>query len=390
MSKRKNDNSGGLAFIGGLGVGLGLMYTLDPNVGTRRRALVKDKLVHSGHLLEDALEKGTRDLAHRSRGFFSRIRSRYVPDDVSDARLVARVRSELGRLVSHPRAIEVTARDGHIVLRGPILTREVDELLEGIACVRGVQSIEPQLDLHATGDHIPALQGGFTRERRHGVRQENWPPSTRLLASGFGLFMSLWGIRRGDLLGLAAAGAGAAGFIRGVTNMPVKRITGIGAGHRAIDFHKTITVRAPLEEVFRFWSDFANFPRFMQHVKEVRVLDDKRSHWVVCGPGGTSVGWDAEITRLLPNKIVAWKTTSSSSIEHAGIIHFEEAGPGATRLDIRMSYNPPAGLLGHGIASLFHVDPKTAMDDDLVRMKSLLEEGKATAHGHTVTMRDLH
>ncbi len=114
----------------------------------------------------------------------------------------------------------------------------------------------------------------------------------------------------------------------------------------------------------------------MRNVREVRDLGDGRSHWIVTGPAGTEVEWDATITRLESNKVLAWKTVPGSIVEHAGIIHFQPNPDGSTRVHIRLSYNPPAGALGHVVASLFGADPKSEMDEDLVRMKTFIETGK--------------
>src|SRR5262249_51904664 len=144
-----------------------------------------------------------------------------------------------------------------------------------------------------------------------------------------------------------------------------------------------------LEEVFQFMTGIENFPRIMQHVEEVRRIGDKISHWKVRGPAGKLVEWDAQITELVPNELFSWRTLPSSMIEHEGRIRFVSQDTGRTRIDIHMSYNPPAGALGHALASLMRVDAKTAIDEDLVRMKSLLEHGKARAHHRVVTFDEL-
>ncbi len=105
-------------------------------------------------------------------------------------------------------------------------------------------------------------------------------------------------------------------------------------------------------------------------------MGDGRSHWVIAGPAGVPVEWDAVITRLIPNKVLAWKTIPGSVVEHAGILHFEPTPDGGTRVHIRLSYNPPAGALGHSLIALLGSDPKSRMDEDLVRMKTFLETGK--------------
>src|SRR5205814_2032713 len=161
------------------------------------------------------------------------------------------------------------------------------------------------------------------------------------------------------------------------TNLGIRRLTGVAAGRRAVDIQKTITVAAPLEDVFEFWSAYENFPRFMANVRDVRHTGRPGcSHWTVSGPAGSTIEFDALLTEFIPNRIIAWKTAEGAAVGHAGIVRFDRDGDG-TRVHIRMSYNPPAGGIGHAAAWLFGADPKTQMDADLARMKTLLETGIA-------------
>jgi uncharacterized membrane protein len=175
---------------------------------------------------------------------------------------------------------------------------------------------------------------------------------------------------------------------RSIFDEPLGRVFGVDGKRRSVDIHKTITIHAPLAEVFGFWADFETFPRFMDHVESVQMTSDRRSHWKVRGPLGSSVEWNAETTKLVPNEVIAWKSVGDSLVKHAGIVRFESADGGdATRIDVRLTYNPIVGRVGHAVATLFGVDPKKSLDEDLLRLKSLLEEGKATAHGRAVARR---
>jgi uncharacterized membrane protein len=187
------------------------------------------------------------------------------------------------------------------------------------------------------------------------------------------------------LLGTAGFGL----FIRGLTNLELRRLTGIGGGRRAVDVHKTITIAAPIGQVLEFWSKFENFPRFMSHLYEVHDLGGGRSHWVAAGPGGIPVTWNAVLTRVIPYELLAWKSEAASAIPNAGVVHFEAQADGGTHVTIHLSYNPPGGALGHFAALLFGADPKSAMDEDLLRLKSLLEKGKASAPGKRVRREDI-
>lgn len=379
------------ALASGLAAGAGLMFLLDPARGRRRRKLVRDKVRHEALAVTEIVQKAQRDVEHRAQGVVSEIRARLHTEAVDDEVLEARVRSRLGRLVSHPGAIEVKALEGCIVLSGPVLRREIGDLISGIKEVRGVKAVEPHLEPHESAERVAALQGGSAK-RGHGprfeLRQENWTPAARVLVGAAGGTLTIWALKRRDPLGLACGLVGIGACTRAVCNRSMRRLFGIGAGRTALEFEKTLDIQAPCEEVFRLWSNFSSFPRFLSHVCEVRVTDG-RSHWVVEGPAGTRVSWEAEVTRREENRLLAWRTLPGELIGNAGIARFEPLPNGATRLHIHLAYNPPGGIIGHAIASLFGKDPQHALDDDLVRFKSLLEQGKATAHGHQVRIEDI-
>ena len=374
VAHHHNDFRWGTTFLGGLGIGAGLMYILDPDRGARRRSLIQDKATHALHAEKDVVDKGVRDLGHRATGVVARLRAALSPEEVSDEQLVERVRAKMGRCVSHPGSIDVSAHDHEVTLRGPIFSSEVEPLMECVRHVRGVRAVENQLEPHESAENVPGLQGEPRRPPRPLLMRESWPPGVRLVAGGAGLVGSAYGLRIGGLTGSLVAGAGATLLVRSVTNLPVKRLVGVSTGRRAIDLHKTVTIDAPIDEVFELWSHFENFPKFMEHVRDIQVSDGgKRSHWKVEGPGGTTISWDAEVTSAVPNEVFAWKTLPNATVESAGIIRFEKVDDNRTRLDIRMSYNPPAGAIGHGVAKLFHKDAKSALDDDMVRLQGLLE-----------------
>jgi uncharacterized membrane protein len=114
---------------------------------------------------------------------------------------------------------------------------------------------------------------------------------------------------------------------------------------------------------------------FMTNIQEVRATGEGRSHWKVKGPAGVPVEWDAIITEQIPNKLLAWKSVEGASIANAGIVRFDRSDDGTTRLEVKLSYNPPGGAMGHALAALLGADPKRQIDEDLVRMKTLIETG---------------
>lgn len=172
-------NRGALAT--GMILGAGLMYLMDPDRGRRRRALARDKMIRATRRSADALGATGRDVANRTSGLAAKathaLRSETVDDDV----LVERVRAQLGRYVSHPRALDVHAADGVVILRGPILSSEVAGLVAAVEKIRGVRAVTPELDAHETAD-IPSLQGGTTPPAsRMNLWPTRWSPTTRFL-----------------------------------------------------------------------------------------------------------------------------------------------------------------------------------------------------------------
>jgi|SRR6185369_6300010 uncharacterized membrane protein len=186
---------------------------------------------------------------------------------------------------------------------------------------------------------------------------------------------SAWDARRRQRIGAAVAfGLVGAGLLaRGAQRLGLKRLTGVGAGRRAVDVEDTIDVAAPVERVFRYWERIENFPHFMPSVREVKDLGGRRSHWKVAGPLGSDIEWDAEQTVDEPNRLVGWKTVAGSIVEHAGIVRFEGLADGGTRVRVRLSYNPIGGAIGHGVASALGVDPASLMSADLRKMKEAVE-----------------
>jgi uncharacterized membrane protein len=362
--------------VAGAAVGAAAMYMFDPDQGKRRRALLRDQLISGASHLDDAVGVIARDFTHRVQGIAALARSAMTEEQVSDQVLTERVRSKLGRIVSHPRAIDVKVEQGRVSLGGPVLAHEYRDLLEGVRSVRGVVSVEDQLEVHKASDNVPALQGGQPRTGdRFELLQENWSPAARALVGAAGSALVFYALRSRNLPGLLAGSAGSAMLVRSAANTPMRRLLGVSAGRRAIDIQKTINVDAPVETVFETLTHYENFPLFMSNVREVKIREDGSSHWMVAGPAGQSVEWDAVTTQLVPNEVVAWKTAPGSAVEHAGFIRFERVN-GGTRLDVKMSYNPPGGALGHMVAKLFGADPKAELDQDLLRMKTFLETGK--------------
>jgi uncharacterized membrane protein len=295
-----------------------------------------------------------------------------VDDDV----LNARVRTRLGRLASHPHAIKIECKEGKVTLSGPVLAHEVDALLSGVLAVDGVTEVVESLEAHDQAGDISGLQGGRERIwRRFELMQSNWAPAPRLLAGAAGGALALYGARRRDLLGRALEIAGLALVARGMTNLEMRDLVGFGGGP-GISIQKAININAPVEKVYEVWNKHEEFPHFMSRVIEVKKLGAGRYHWKVAGPAGIPVEWEAAITKQVPNEMLSWESVAGSMVEQKGIVRFQPNGNGGTRVEVRMSYHPPAGAAGHAVAMLFGTDPKSEMTADLMRMKSFIETGR--------------
>jgi uncharacterized membrane protein len=161
-------------------------------------------------------------------------------------------------------------------------------------------------------------------------------------------------------------------------------------GERYVERVAAITINRPPEDVYRFWRDFQNFPRFMSHLKSVQVSGEKHSHWIARGPAGTTVEWDAEITSDQPGKLIAWRSLENAQIDNRGEVRFREAPAGrGTEVHVRIDYDPPGGSMGIGIAKLFGEEPGQQLKADLYRFKQVLETGEVL-HSDASIHRRLH
>jgi uncharacterized membrane protein len=180
-------------------------------------------------------------------------------------------------------------------------------------------------------------------------------------------------------LGIAAVASVV--LLRRFGKRPIRDLLAATKTDGVIDIQKNLTIQAPVDTVFQFWDHYENFPRIMSHVREVRKLDATRSRWTAEGPLGAPVGWESVITKRVPNRVLVWQSVPGSLVDNAGYVRFTGNRDGSTRVEIKLVYRPPAGELGHHIASWFGDDPKHAMDEDLQRVKSLLEAGNESAYG---------
>lgn len=153
------------------------------------------------------------------------------------------------------------------------------------------------------------------------------------------------------------------------------------AGARGLHLRESVRLERPVEEVFRYWRHLENLPRFMRHVERVTETSPGMSHWVVRGPAGLRVEWDAEIINEVPNRLIGWRSVPGSDVVTAGSVQFANVRDGrSTQVTVHMQYAPPAGRAGAFLATLFGRAPSATMREDLRRFKQFLEAGEyATA-----------
>ncbi len=149
------------------------------------------------------------------------------------------------------------------------------------------------------------------------------------------------------------------------------------ATDRDIRVKKGITVNRAPDEAYRYWRDLENLPLFMRNLRQVHITGPSRSHWIVEGPGGRTVEWDAEIVDDRADELIAWRSVEGSDVTTAGSVRFTPAPGGrGTEVRVEMSYGPPAGRLGVFLAKITGDDPARQVAEDLHAFKQVLETGE--------------
>jgi uncharacterized membrane protein len=215
--------------------------------------------------------------------------------------------------------------------------------------------------------------------------------TNRVTSTFIGAAIAMIGARRSDRL-MSLAGAGL--VARGVSGWcPVSAATGRNtatndtkralAGRRGVILEDAILIYRPTDEVYRYWRQLDNLPRFMSHLVDVREASRGRSHWVARGPMGMRVEWDAEIISDVPGNLISWKTVGHSDVVSAGSVRFKRIGDYGTEVQVKLQYQLPAGKVGNVVAELLGEDPRHEIAEDLRRFKELLEGGERSAADRT-------
>ena len=227
----------------------------------------------------------------------------------------------------------------------------------------------------------------------------------REIASGIGIFAqenpaaAMWSRVGGDVIDLTSLGMActapdakkgritfATANVLAVTVLDVMCAKQLSStSNQGIHAKGTCVVNRPLEEVYNFWRNFQNLPRFMRHLESVEDLGDGRSHWVVKGPAGMNVEWDATIIADVPGEVITWRSLENADVDNAGAVRFEQAAGGrGTIVRVNLEYNPIGGVIGGAIAKLFGEEPSQQLDDDLRRFKQVLEVGEVVVSDATL------
>ena len=203
----------------------------------------------------------------------------------------------------------------------------------------------------------------------------------RLLSGVLGASLLLLSVRRGGRTGLLFGTTGVLLLAGGVSGKGPRAVAsavrGLGKGSgEGISVEKGVTIGVPPEQLYSFWRNFENLPRFMSHLKSVTVQDGGRSHWVANAPAGSEVAWDAELTDDQPNRRVAWRSLEGATVPNEGFVEFKAAPAGrGSELRVSLKYSPPAGVIGAAVARLFGEEPRQQIEHDLHQLKRLLEVG---------------
>lgn len=220
----------------------------------------------------------------------------------------------------------------------------------------------------------------------------------------------VWGRVAGDMLDLATLGAKltsdehdrprvavATAAVLGVTVLDLicaQRLSERPAAEKTRKAHqhvtKTITVNRAADEVYRFWRNLENLPRFMSNLESVQVVDERRSRWAASGPAGKRFAWEAEITDDQPGSRISWCSVRGSDVHNHGTVRFETAPGGrGTVVTVELEYEPPAGVVGAAIAKAMGSEPGQEIAQDLRHFKQIMETGEVT-HSDASIHRRMH
>jgi uncharacterized membrane protein len=237
-----------------------------------------------------------------------------------------------------------------------------------------------------------ALHSYEQRSQQQGRGHEtNVGDNERMVSVAAGSVLALLGLGRGGLPGLLIGAVGGGMIYREATgHCPAYAAMGVDtvdesqggtreSENRGTHVAQSFLVNKPPEELYRYWRNFENLPRIMTHLEAVRVIDDRRSHWVAKAPSitGGQVEWDAEVTADEPNARIAWRSLPGADVDNSGSVQFTPApGDRGTAVRVIIDYDPPAGRLGKWVAKLFGEAPERQVREGLRNFKRVMELGE--------------
>jgi uncharacterized membrane protein len=199
----------------------------------------------------------------------------------------------------------------------------------------------------------------------------------RLVTIAAGGALILLGTRRRGVLGLGFAAAGSYLVFRGVTGWCCAYdLAGINTArsYTGLRAESAVTIDRPAGDLYRFWRDFENLPRFMDHLESVTVQDERHSHWVAKAPFGRKVEWDAQIINEKRDELIVWRSLDGADVQSVGSVSFTPMRDGReTEVKVVMQYDPPGRQLGAVAVKLLGVDPAAAFASDLEHLKRIME-----------------
>jgi len=313
----------------------------------------------------------------------------------------------------------ITANNRQSSMRGRSSASNGQSVLRKMQQPQQVKKIATGLGWFSIGLGMAELLAPDSVARLIGVKQTSTSRTllrafgARELAAGIGILANdrptgwVWSRVAGDVMDLSMLGTAmtkddtdrtrlnaATAAVIGVTALDIVTGSGLssqqsarsGARTPGIHIKRSITVARPREEVYSFWHDFKNLPRFMKHLESVTVMGNGRSHWKAKAPAGSTVEWDAETTADQPNELIAWHSLGNADVSNSGMVRFVEAPGGrGTEVHVDLHYDPPGGAIGALFAKMFGEEPGGQIADDLRRFKQVMEIGEVMLSDATVT-----
>ncbi len=271
------------------------------------------------------------------------------------------------------------------------MNANTDGMKKAVRCARGLGWFS--IGLGAMELLLPGKVGRLIGIRNH-KKLIRWM-GVREISSGITVLvektpvLSMAGRVTGDAVDLSLLGAGfdsygvskgrlgtAVGLVAGITALDSICMAHLAKGSGPISATQTVSVNKTPEECYRFWREFENLPRFMEHLNSVRVTGDKQSHWIAKAPAGMTMEWDAELIHDGPDRI-EWRSLPGADVDNTGTVDFQQASAGhGTIIKATIEYRPPAGEIGAAVAKLFGREPGMQAKSDLRRFKAVMETGE--------------